>query len=240
MNLLKLNGRRSTAWISVLTAGVVAAVGTVHAQDTDTVSSPRDTLSAQSARESGAAAAALKEMAKLNVTTIKFAEVAVERAHNPELKRFGELLQSHHKKAQTRLQALAEKRNVTLPTALDPKYGQQMNKLRQLSGSAFDREYTKGAVEGYATALAQLKDQDPANVDPEVAQYTKEIQAQMRDDLRNARELAKAVGLDPETILALEAALNPGVGTAGAASETSIGRGAAENPDQPPRGDQPK
>src|SRR5688572_18539415 len=49
----------------------------------------------------------IKEAAKMNNATIRFSELAAQKAQSPELKRFAQTLEQDHRKAQTDLEAIA-------------------------------------------------------------------------------------------------------------------------------------
>ena len=230
MNLPRIKTIEAAARRAALTAATLGLALSISAQERKPDPAAGRSPSAASARQAGATASSLKEAAELNLATIAFAEIAAERANNPELKRFGQSLRAHHSEAQERLKAIAEKHNVTLPTELDKQYEAQLTKLRDLSGAAFDREYMKGAVEGYATALVRLQTQLAEKQDGDVAQYTRQIQGYMRDALQKSRQLAKDVGLDPTTVAAMEGVAKDSAGTPGNTTESAQGGGKeAEN-----------
>jgi putative membrane protein len=185
----------------------------------DASSAPYATRAGATAR-SGDTATCLQQAAKMNNATIKFAQLASQKAENAELKSLGQTLESDHKDAQAKLQTIAAKHNVTLPTSLEAKCQEELTKLQGLSGSEFDKEFVKGAVEGHATARAHLEQATTQAKDPDVAQYTREMLGHVKHHQQQIREVAKAVGLDQATIASLESKGQEAVGAPGA-SETS-------------------
>ena len=174
----------------------------------------------------------------MNNATIKFAQLASQKAESAALKRFSKTLESDHKQAQSKLETIAKKHNVSLPASLDPKCEEEISKLQGLTGSEFDKEFIKGAVEGHAMALAHLEQASTTAKDPDVAQYTKDTQARVKHHQQQAREVAKAVGVDQATIDSLESKAKEGVGSPASTSETSRGTGSSKNSnksDQPDR-----
>jgi putative membrane protein len=178
-------------------------------------------------------ATCIREAAKMNEGTIQFAQLAQQKAQNPELKRFGQTLEQDHKRAQLKLETIAKSHNVTLPTgaaALDQKCQTELSRLRELSGSEFDKEFAKGAVEGHAMAAAHLQKASTQAQDADLRQYTRDMLTEVRDHQRQARQIAATVGVDQATITSLETKTPEGVGAPG--SETQSSQSSKETSDK--------
>jgi putative membrane protein len=160
--------------------------------------------------------ARLQECAKMNMGTIRFAQLATQKAQNPELKSFAQTLEQDHKQAQLELQTIAAKHNVTLPTTLDAKCEEEISRLQAKSGEEFDREFAKGAVEGHAVAVAHLQQAQVKVQNPELQQHFSKILSKVREHQRQGRQVAMAVGVDQTTISSLERKAQEGVGSPGA------------------------
>lgn len=208
---------------SLVIAGTLVAAWTAPAQQNARTPikehSPADTSSC------------LKEAAQMNSAVIKFGELGSQKAQNPELKRFSEQIERDHKRAQEILETIAKSHNVELPTTLSEKCQQDLNKLQALSGSEFDKEFAKDAIQGHAMGIAKLEQASTQVKDPDVAQYAKERLAQLKRHQERAREVGKAVGLDQATIASFETQPPEGVGTPGASSER--GTGSPQKSEQP-------
>jgi putative membrane protein len=178
-------------------------------------------------------ATCIKEAAQMNAATIKFGQLGSQKAQNAELKQFSEQMEQDHQKAQDRLEAIAKRHNVTLPTALDAKCQEELTKLQSLSGAEFDKEFAKGAVQGHAQAIAKLRQASTQAKDPDLAQYASTMLSQMKRHQEKVREVAKAVGLDQRTIAALETQPPEGVGTSGTGSQSERGTSTSPGTTEP-------
>lgn len=208
-----------------LTTGILAAALSVSAQQDNSQSLRADrlaheTASAPQQHKAGDETTCINEAAKMNMATIQFAQLAQQKAQNPELKRFSQTLENDHKKAQAKLEKIASKHNVTLPTGLDSKCEEELTKLRGYSGAEFDKEFAKGAIEGHAMALAKLEQPDSQNEASDISAYKRDMLTHVREHQQRAREVAKAVGVDQATIAALENKAKEGVGTPGSSTES--------------------
>ena len=200
-----------------VTALVITALA-IRADD-----STKSTDSASSKKYShkaGDKESVIKESAKMHMATEKFAELANEKAQNPQLKQYAQKLAQDHKQSKQELEKLAQKHNVTLPTSIDEKCKEEIARLQSLSGAEFDREFAKGAVEGHAMAMAHLQQASSAATDTDLRQYTQSLLAKVREHQRQGREIAQAVGVDQTTISSLERKAQDAVGGP-AAGETS-------------------
>jgi putative membrane protein len=231
MNLPKIAHKLNTASARGLfiTGTLLAAALTLQAQQSE--------LQKSDARAIGPKddASCIKQVAQMNAATIKFGQLAAEKAQNAELKQFGEQIEKDHKTAQRKLETLAKKHDVTLATTLDAKCQEEVTKLQGLSGTEFDKEFARGAVQGHAMAIAHLQKAAVEAKDSDLADYTKEMLSKMKHHQEKAREVAKAVGLDQPTIAALETQPPEGVGTSGIATETERGAGKADQKDSKPQ-----
>jgi putative membrane protein len=214
----------------ILTSALVAAL-TVQAQQSE---QPKPYPNASGGSDTSSC---LKEASQMNAAVIKVGQLGSQKAHNPDLKRFSEQIGADHKRAQDKLETIAKNHNVELPTTLSAKCQEELSKLQALSGAEFDKEFAKGAVQGYAMGIAKLQEASVQAKDPDVAQYAKDRLAQLRRHQERAREVAKAVGLDQATIAALETQSPEGVGTSGASSQTERGAASPQSNDQGERKD---
>jgi putative membrane protein len=212
----------------IITGALLAALA-VQAQES--------TLPKASEHVSGATdtATCIKEAAQMNAATIKFGQLGSQKAQNAELKQFSEQMEQDHQKSQDKLEAIAKRHNVTLPTALDPKCQEELTKLQALSGAEFDREFAKGAVQGHAQAIAKLRQASTQAKDPDLSQYASNMLSQLKRHQEKVREVAKAVGLDQTTIAALETQPPEGVGTSGSSTQTEQGTGTPQSTTEPKR-----
>jgi putative membrane protein len=111
---------------------------------------------------------------------VELGKMAAERASNPEVKRFAQMMVDDHTKAGTELKAIATKYGVQPMPKVDDKHQDLMERLSKLRGAQFDREYIDAMVDDHQNAVdslqsrvdstAPLKDKitDPAKADTAV------------------------------------------------------------------------
>lgn len=210
----------------ILTVGALVAALALQAQDSHLSTSKEHTSS--SANDP---ASCIKEVAQMNMATIKFAELASQKAQNSELKEYAEKLEKDHEKAQEKLETIAKDHDVTLPTSVDAKCQEELTKLKAYTGAQFDREFAKGAVQGHAMAVKKLQEASTSVKDSDLSQYLKNMLSTVKEHQEKGREIAKAVGIDQSTIASLERPTPEGVGSPGE-SITERGVGSPQTSDQ--------
>jgi putative membrane protein len=154
-----------TQWRIVVVAGALAATfaAPVAAQTTPTGQTSTDTRPPQSTSTYPSSDATdlhkfVQTAAVSNMAEVNLGKLALERAQDPEVKEFAQMMIDEHTKAQQDLKQAASAGGVDFPTVLDEKHQQVSDKLSGLNGSEFDREYMKVMVDEHQDAEDLLKD----------------------------------------------------------------------------------
>jgi putative membrane protein len=89
---------------------------------------------------------------------VELGKMASQRAVNPDVKRFADMMVQDHTKAGSELKEVAAKYNVTPDTTKDAdKHKDLMDRLSKLRGADFDREYIKAMVDDHENAVDSLE-----------------------------------------------------------------------------------
>jgi putative membrane protein len=197
----------------IFVSGLLAACLVVQADHHEDKATGQKDKSAHFKSGATDAASLLKGAAQINLTTIRYADLASQKAESAELKRFAQQLKQDHQQAQSELQTVAQKHNVTLPTTVSQECLEEVAKLEAKSGREFDQAFAKGSVEGHAMAIAHLQ----------------KVLDKVREHQRQGRQVAMAVGVDQSTITSLENKAKEGVG-AGSESERGESKSTIDKP----------
>jgi len=92
----------------------------------------------------------IKEATAGGIAEVELGRLAVERASSPEVKSFGQRMVDDHSKANQDLKAVALRKKVAIPEALDSKATAERDHLASLSGTQFDRAYMEAMVKSQA------------------------------------------------------------------------------------------
>ena len=106
---------------------------------------------------SGDARTFINEMAIAGMAEVQLGKLATARAQSAGVKEFGQMMVKDHTQANTELARVAKQLNIPVPTQLDQKHREIVERLSKLSGAAFDREYMTVMVPGHEEVAAKLR-----------------------------------------------------------------------------------
>ena len=134
-------------------------------ESADSVNSAKDTATtaATGAAATGTAvdekdAKFATDVANAGMAEVALGKIAAEKATNPQVKDFGNMMVTDHSKANEELMAIAKKKNITLPTAPDQEHQKKAADLSAKSGKEFDKDYVDAMVDGHKKVASLLED----------------------------------------------------------------------------------
>jgi putative membrane protein len=88
---------------------------------------------------------------------VELGRMASQRAVNPDVKRFGQMMVDDHSKAGADLKQIATMYNVPMAPQNEDKHRDLMDRLSKLRGAEFDKEYMKAMVDGHEDVVDNLQ-----------------------------------------------------------------------------------
>ena len=135
---------------------------------------------------------AIMDMAMANMAEVEMGKMAQSKGTSEEVKAFGQQMIDDHGKALSEVQALAQAKGVTLPTALDAKHRKEADALNAMSGSAFDKAYMQRAgVRDHQTVHGKLTKIESTARDPDVKAMATKMKPVVQQHLNSARQMNK-------------------------------------------------
>lgn len=146
--------------VSVLT-GLSAAMAPVHAQNqgaaTDAASQTSN-MATSSVKVARSDQNMMRKLAMSNQAEIDAGNLAMQKSSNSDVKSFAQHMVDDHTQASNDLQALAQQKNVMLPTQPDAKHMATAKKLATMSGQQFDTYYLNtSGLKDHRDTLSLLK-----------------------------------------------------------------------------------
>lgn len=154
----------------------------------------------------GKDAAFLRSADIINSAEVQIGQLALERGQHPDIKRFAEMLVNDHQDNRQEVQQLAGSQDVELPSGLDQKHQQMLDRLSRLEGAAFDRAFIGDMVKGHQEAVNKFEEEVRTGQDPQVKSYAANTLPVLRHHLQFAKDI--------------QARLNGDTGASGGALET--------------------
>jgi putative membrane protein len=98
----------------------------------------------------------VKDVASDGVAEVELGRMALDRAVNPDVKKFAQMMIDDHTKANAELTSIATQYNIPVPSAPDDKHNDLRDKLAKYQGADFDREYINAMVDDHQDAVDKL------------------------------------------------------------------------------------
>jgi predicted outer membrane protein len=136
---------------------------------------------------------AVMDMAMADMAEVATGKLAQSKAQSAEVKAFGQQMIDDHGAALAKVQALAQARNVTLPTDLDAKHKAMSAKLEKMSGADFDKAYmAQAGVKDHTDTHKKLMADAKKIKDPEVKALADQHMPVVEQHLKAAQQMASA------------------------------------------------
>jgi putative membrane protein len=101
----------------------------------------------------------MSKAAESGMAEVELAKIATTKAQDEAVRTFAQKMTFDHTKVNDELKAIASQKAVTLPTEVNSKHKQDIEKLSKLSGAAFDKEYIRLMIEDHEKDIAEFQKQ---------------------------------------------------------------------------------
>lgn len=133
----------------------------------------------------------LKDLAQANMAEVAAGNIALQKATRQDVKAFAQQMVDDHTKGLQAVQAVAQSKNVTLPTEPDAKHKKMAARLAKLSGVAFDQAYLANAgVSDHKAAMQKVAAAQTKAADPDVRALAAKLQPTIDEHLQKVQVLA--------------------------------------------------
>jgi len=133
---------KTLALVAALAAGAaLSSPHLVRAQPAPSADATTAPGMASSTKLSGADSSALKDMAQANIAEVEAGKMALDKAQDPKVKQFAQMMVDDHSKGLKEVQQVADSKGLKLPTEPDMSQKAEAKSLSKLSGADFDKQY---------------------------------------------------------------------------------------------------
>lgn len=136
----------------------------------------------------------VKDMAADGQAEVALGEMAQQKATNPDVKAFAEMMVRDHSRAGQELKSIAAKYNIELNTELDDHGKDLRERLAKKSGADFDRDYMKAMVDDHEQAVDDAKDKAEHSDNAEIKQWASKTLPTLQQHLERAKQINEALG----------------------------------------------
>ena len=170
----------------ILAAALLALAAPLHAQNaTDQSKAGQGTVSAATKKF-------VNEAAITDMFEIQAGQLAQQKANDSAYKDFAEMTIADHTKTTDQLKGM--NLGVELPQQLDAAHKAKLDKLNQLSGAAFERQYKTDQVQGHRQAIALFERYAKSGDNKELKQFAQNTLPTLKKHLQHAQALPRPGG----------------------------------------------
>lgn len=125
---------------------------------------------------------------------VELGRMAQSRSRNPAVREFGEMMVRDHTKAAEELKAAARQAEHAAPAETDSDHQRLSEKLSELTGTEFDREYMNAMVSEHEEAVRELEGKSDTSNNAEVKQWAAKTLPAVRQHLDRAKQIRESLG----------------------------------------------
>jgi putative membrane protein len=133
------------------------------------------------------------EAADLGLMEVQLSTTALTKASNPQVKQFAQMMVDDHTKANNELKALAQQKNITLPTVVGNENARKLENFNDKTGVDFDKEYMDQMVKDHKEAIDEFEDAAEDGNDPEIKSWASSKITALRHHLQEAERIQQTV-----------------------------------------------
>lgn len=136
----------------------------------------------------------VKKALEGNATEIQMGQLALQKSNDDQVKQFAQRMVDDHGKMQEQLKPVAQQMGVKVPDGPSKGAMKKMDKMKLLSGDAFDQAYIKDMVKDHKSDASEFKQEAQNTQDPQLKQVVTQDYQTIESHLQQIQQLAQTKG----------------------------------------------
>ncbi|OUJ73401.1 DUF4142 domain-containing protein [Hymenobacter crusticola] len=124
---------------------------------------------------------------------LELSKLAQQKATTPAVKAFAAQLVQQHADMSNGLKSLADKKSIVLPTGLGGDQQEQVTKLGNLGGAAFDKQYMETIVDAHKDDVDSFGDMSDDAYDGDIRGFAAKYLPVLKEHLESAEQVQDQV-----------------------------------------------
>ena len=137
-------------------------------------------------------AKAINDLAQANRAEVEVGKLALEKASNPDVKKFAQHMVDDHAKMLDEVQKLAQSKDVKLSEGVGVKHAATKKRLAASSGDSFDKAYMNAMVKDHQATMKDLEKISRDAKDPDLKAAADKALPEVKEHLQQAQQIAPA------------------------------------------------
>ena len=109
--------------------------------------------------------------ADAGLAEINFANLAISKTNNADVKMYANMMLKDHGAANDELTALAKSKNISLPVSMSSEHQKNRNELAEKTGADFDKKYLDLMEKDHVKVLAFMEHEAREGTDPDLKAF---------------------------------------------------------------------
>ena len=136
----------------------------------------------------------VKKALEGNATEVQMGQLALEKSNDDQVKQFAQRMVDDHGKMQEQLKPVAEQMGVKAPDGPSKGSMKKMDKMKSLSGDAFDQAYIKDMVKDHKSDASEFKQEAQNTQNPQLKQLVTQGYQTIETHLQQIQQIAQTKG----------------------------------------------
>ena len=130
-----------------------------------------------------------------NQAEMQLAQLAEQKAQDPQVKQIAQRMAQDHQQAQNQLQTAAQESGVQLPHSLPMIKQQEMKMFQSLNGKEFDQQFISHMRAAHAKAVSEYQDVAQLAKNDHIKTYASKTLPTLQEHYQQVQQTATALGL---------------------------------------------
>ena len=131
----------------------------------------------------------VNDVAESNLTEVRLGQLVARNATNEDVRKFAQRMVDDHTKLNAQLASLAQQKGIALPSTLDKKHQEEVDKLAKETGDKLDRAYMSRMVDEHEKDVREFEKMAKDGKNPELRQFAASALPTLQDHLTQAKEI---------------------------------------------------
>jgi putative membrane protein len=136
----------------------------------------------------------VKKALEGNMAEVQMGQLALQKSSDDQVKQFAQRMVDDHGKMLDQLKPVAEQMGVKVPAGPSKGQMKSMDKMKALSGDAFDQAYIKDMVKDHKTDDSEFKQEAQSTQNPQLKQMVMQSDQIIESHLQQIQQIAQSKG----------------------------------------------
>ena len=136
----------------------------------------------------------VKKALEGNMAEVQMGQLALQKSNDDQVKQFAQRMVDDHGKMLDHMKPVAQQMGVKIPDGPSKGQVKNMNKMKALSGDAFDHAYIKDMLKDHKSDDSEFKTEAQSTQNPQLKQMVMQSDQTIESHLQQIEQIAKSKG----------------------------------------------